>query len=215
MSINPDPLQGIQQNLELYYKENLEKHGKSSQGVGWKNDQAQKIRFEQLAKVFYHDQDFSVNDLGCGTGDFFNFLSSFYGKKFKYYGYDIMEDMISIAKEKLRTKPQVQLLKIISAEEMMQADYTVASGIFNLKFSSEEHNWLYYILSTLKNMDIKSKKGFAFNILTKYSDKDYMQDHLYYADPCFLFDYCKRNFSKNVALLHDYDQYDFTIIVRK
>ncbi|MBM3138043.1 MAG: class I SAM-dependent methyltransferase, partial [Chloroflexi bacterium] len=30
-----------------------------------------------------------------------------------------------------------------------------------------------------------------------------------------LFDYCKVNFSKNVALLHDYKLYDFTIIVRK
>ena len=38
---------------------------------------------------------------------------------------------------------------------------------------------------------------------------------LYYADPCALFDYCKRNFSRNVALLHDYKIYDFTLIVRK
>ena len=38
---------------------------------------------------------------------------------------------------------------------------------------------------------------------------------LYYADPLDLFDYCKRNFSKNVALLHDYRLYDFTLIVRK
>jgi hypothetical protein len=42
-----------------------------------------------------------------------------------------------------------------------------------------------------------------------------MRDDLYYADPLFLFDYCKRNFAKNVALLHDYRIYDFTIIVRK
>ena len=31
----------------------------------------------------------------------------------------------------------------------------------------------------------------------------------------FFFDFCKRNFSRNVALLHDYGLYDFTIIVRK
>ncbi len=31
----------------------------------------------------------------------------------------------------------------------------------------------------------------------------------------FFFDYCKRNFSKNVALLRNYGLYDFTVLVRK
>ena len=56
---------------------------------------------------------------------------------------------------------------------------------------------------------------FSFNILTKYSEKNYMQDHLYYADPLFFFDYCKQNFSKNVSLIHDYNLYEFTILVKK
>jgi hypothetical protein len=60
-----------------------------------------------------------------------------------------------------------------------------------------------------------SRKGFASNFLTGYSDAEKMRADLYYADPLSLFDYCKRNFSKNVALLHDYRLYDFTILVRK
>ncbi len=57
--------------------------------------------------------------------------------------------------------------------------------------------------------------GFAFNALTSYSDIEFRRDDLYYADPLFWFDYCKTNISKYVALLHDYPEYDFTIIVRK
>jgi len=30
-----------------------------------------------------------------------------------------------------------------------------------------------------------------------------------------LFDYCKRTYSRDVALLHDYGLYEFTILVRK
>jgi hypothetical protein len=30
-----------------------------------------------------------------------------------------------------------------------------------------------------------------------------------------IFDICKRKFSRNVALLHDYGLYEFTILVRK
>jgi len=52
-------------------------------------------------------------------------------------------------------------------------------------------------------------------MLTKYSDREYMKEYLYYADPLFIFDYCKRNFSKKVALIHDYELYEFTILVRK
>ena len=54
-------------------------------------------------------------------------------------------------------------------------------------------------------------------MLTRYSDADRMSQRpdLFFGDPLFFFDYCKRNFARNVALLHDYDLYDFTILVRK
>ncbi len=69
-----------------------------------------------------------------------------------------------------------------------------------------------YILDVL---DRTSRSGFAFNCLTSYSDADKMREYLYYADPCALFDLCKRRYSRNVALLHDYGLYEFTILVRK
>jgi hypothetical protein len=64
-------------------------------------------------------------------------------------------------------------------------------------------------------MNALSRKGFSVNFLTKYSDPERMRPDLYYADPCLIFDYCKTHFSKNVALLHDYNLYDFTVLVRK
>ena len=41
-----------------------------------------------------------------------------------------------------------------------------------------------------------------------------MRPDLFYADPCWLFDQCKRRHSRDVALLHDYGLYEFTILVR-
>jgi hypothetical protein len=91
----------------------------------------------------------------------------------------------------------------------------VASGIFNVKLDTSNEDWKEYILNTLSKLNQLSSIAFSFNILTSYSDKEYMKDYLYYADPCFLFDYCKKNFSKNIALLHDYNLYEFTILVKK
>lgn len=96
-----------------------------------------------------------------------------------------------------------------------KTDYSVASGIFNVRLKSPNGIWKKHILDTLDQMDRFSQKGFSFNCLTKYSDKEKMRPYLYYADPLFLFDFCKRKYSKNVALFHDYGLYEFTILVRK
>lgn len=94
-------------------------------------------------------------------------------------------------------------------------DYIVASGIFNVRQDTSNEEWLEYILDTIHMFYTNSNKGFAFNCLTKYSDTEHMKDYLFYADPLYLFDYCKKEYSRNVALLHDYDIYDFTILVRR
>jgi hypothetical protein len=96
-----------------------------------------------------------------------------------------------------------------------QADYTVASGIFSVRLSASDREWHAHLLNTLDEMDAGSRRGFAFNCLTSYSDAGRMQDYLYYADPRVLFDHCKTRYSKNVALLHDYGLYEFTLLVRK
>ena len=103
----------------------------------------------------------------------------------------------------------------IRETDLQLADYVVESGVFNIKLSADHEAWTRHVISTLEKMNALSKKGMAFNLLTKYSDPEFKRPDLYYADPCFYFDYCKRHFSSNVALLHDYEIYDFTIIVRK
>ena len=67
----------------------------------------------------------------------------------------------------------------------------------------------------LDSFDRLSTKGFAFNLLTRYSDSELMRPDLYYADPLFLFDYCKNKYSRLVSIIHDYPLYEFTVLVRK
>lgn len=214
MSIPNNGIQSGQKILD-FYTQHVKDFGNTSQGVGWKDDNAQLIRFAQLIKVIQGIEAFSINDLGCGAGRFYNYLISENYLPTAYYGYDILDDMIQLANDSILPDPIVTLHKIQSASDMNIADYSVASGIFNVKYEAEEAEWLLHILATLESMHQKSRLGFAFNLLTKYSDKEFMQSYLYYADPLFIFDYCKKHFSKNVALLHDYFQYDFTIVVRK
>jgi SAM-dependent methyltransferase len=197
-----------------FYRNLLKTHGISPQSLGWKNSLAQITRFEQLTKIIKEKEGFSVNDLGCGFGDLLDFLSKKFDNFF-YYGYDTLEDMIRHAIEKAAKHPNAYFFKVKGAEELKTADYSIACGIFNLKFHEEEERWIDYILNSMNFMNKFSTKGFAINFLTSYSDQQYRQDYLFYADPLFFFDYCKKHYSKNVALLHDYNEYDFTILVRK
>ncbi len=200
--------------LRDYYKKNLAAYGQGAKGVGWKDEEAQQVRFQQLIKVIHTPDPFSFNDLGCGVGDLLPFMRSNF-KSCDYRGYDVMDEMIEAARGQSKEKTSGRFYKINSAKELIDADYTVASGIFNLRFSTLVADWKHYILETLDDMNEHSEKGFAFNALSIYSDEEFRKAELYYADPLWLFDYTKKKFSKNVSLLHDYNQYDFTILVKK
>lgn len=188
-------------------------HGTSPQGVGWNSVEAQLIRFDQVLKVVQRrsDEIVSINDIGCGYGALLDHLLT-RGHNFNYRGYDVSERTLMQAK---RLYPESIGQVFQSFLSLTPADYTVASGLFGLKFSYSVEQWSRYVADTLELFDVNSVRGFAFNMLTAYSDDDKKRRELYYADPCLIFDLCKQRFSKNVALYHDYSLYDFTIIVRK
>ncbi len=204
----------ILSGVEQYYSQKIAEHGNTSLGADWNSKESQYLRFEQLSKVITDAKPFSLLDYGCGYGEYVNYLSlNFSADLFTYTGYDVSEKMIAAANELFANRTNVLFTKKLPATKF---DYTIASGIFNVKLDlASEKEWLEYIVNTLTEMDACSEKGFAFNALTKYSDKEFMKDYLYYADPLFLFNYCKENFSRNVALLHDYGLYEFTLIIRK
>ena len=200
------------EKVKAYFEQKLATHGATPQGVDWNSKQAQERRFEQLLKVVDTSQEFSINDYGCGYGALLDYLSA-RGYWFRYAGFDLLEPMVARARELHAGRPDCHFSS--NLPDLATADYNLASGIFNVKLETEHGHWTEYILSNLDRVDALSRKGFAFNLLTKYSDPALMRSDLYYGDPGFFFDYFIRRFSKKVALLHDYGLYDFTLLVRK
>lgn len=202
----------ILSDIADYYSSKLAKHGETPSGVDWNGEESQVLRFDQLRKVISQPANFSLNDLGCGYGALYDFMTLHY-KDFTYNGFDVSRDMIRAAEVRFTNNPRLSFSVAAKPSEM--SDYGIASGIFNVRLSQSDYEWRSYLEATLEVLDRTSRLGFSFNCLTSYSDLDKKCDYLYYADPCTLFDLCKRRYSRNVSLLHDYGLYEFTILVRK
>jgi SAM-dependent methyltransferase len=200
-------------DVATYYAEKLAEYGDTPRGVDWNGEESQMARFVQLCKIIDpKTPNFSLNDLGCGYGALVDYLRDNH-VNCTYLGTDISQDMIRVAEQRYATADQA---RFITAEEPdLLADYGVASGIFNVRLGRTDAEWFDYLQSTLDVLDRTSRLGFSFNCLTSYSDEEKKRDYLYYADPCRLFDLCKRRYSRQVALLHDYGLYEFTILVKK
>lgn len=211
------PHVSILTDIESYYNNRLREHGACARGVDWNGEPSQQLRFEQLLKILddgqsHADKSISLNDFGCGYGALLEHACA-NGLTLDYHGFDLSGDMIAAA---LQKKPiGMNATFVVSDRCSRVADYSVASGLFNVRQETATASWEAFIKDVLHDLDACSQRGFSFNCLTSYSDADKMRSHLYYADPCFYFDYCKRHFSKNVALLHDYGLYEFTVLVRK
>lgn len=202
----------ILQQVAEYYTERINTHGATAKGADWKSAESQELRFQQLLKICEGDQEFSIVDYGCGYGQLATYMMA-KGRAFRYIGLDVSEEMISNARQRLGQSKGIEFNVGCTTEEM--CDYVVASGIFNVKQNITAENWQRYIEYVLHDMHAHSRKGMAFNCLTTYSDSEHMRSDLYYANPCLIFDYCKRTLSRDVALLHDYGLYEFTVLVRK
>ena len=203
--VNLDPIQE-------YFIKKLEEHGSTHKGVDYNSPISQETRFDQLMKVIDTTEKYSFLDFGSGYGAMYDYMLT-KGHKLVYYGLDIVQEMVD---EGYRLHPGDNNCFFYTDEkDISEVDYSAASGTFNMKVDTDYDAWTELVVDCITTMNKHSTRGFSFNMLTKYSDAEYMKHQLYYADPCYFFDYCKTHFSRNVALLHDYTLYDFTILVRK
>ncbi|MFN3701554.1 MAG: class I SAM-dependent methyltransferase [Alphaproteobacteria bacterium] len=199
--------------IESMYSNNMRDMGTTSKAVGWNSEDCQSLRFTKLSSIIDDNGPYSVNDYGCGYGAHLRFLTETLGHDVTAYnGYDISKDMLSSARDNLSAF--TGSLNLQQAENITtEADYSFVSGTFNVRFEAPREEWEDFMRAKLDEINRHSRKGFSFNVLTSYADWE--ETHLYYGDPSYWFDYCKKNFSRAVSLLHDYPLWEWTMIVRK
>lgn len=199
--------------VEQLYTGNLTEHGAGAQSVGWRDEDSQELRFRKLAYVVDAavgpDRGVTVADLGCGYGAMFRFLDDLLGPRLaRYVGYDLSQEMLDTARQ---TIDDPRATWVHGGELQEDCDLAFVSGTFNVRLEAPEEEWRGFIHDTLRQLASHSRLGIAFNLLTSYVD--WREDHLFYGDPHEFFDFCRRELSPRVTLLHDYPLWEWTMAV--
>jgi SAM-dependent methyltransferase len=202
------------QKSRTYFRDKITEHGPVPQGVDFNGQAAQSIRFDQLIRIIDPSRRFNLIDYGCGYGALLSHLRKL-DWDFTYWGYDELDAMVEAARSEYGESDKVRFTTDLA--DVPECDYLIAGSIFNIKFDVPVETWRDHTLTVLRRMNSLCTRALSFDILTIYSDPDRMalRPDLYFADPLFYFDFCKRTLALDVALLHDYGLYDFTIMVRK
>lgn len=203
----------ILEKIEYLYTSSLTAHGCQSKAVGWKTRESQELRFEKLTRLILdRSKSITINDYGCGYGAFLEYLTRSGIEVSEYNGYDLSDEMLSVAKQHLSWF-EGRLNVIRSSEISTMANYTFVSGTFNVRFKATNTEWRRFIEEKLIQINKYSTEGFAFNLLSTYVD--WKESHLYYGDPCFWFEFVKSRLARKVDLLHSYPLYEWTLVAFK
>jgi SAM-dependent methyltransferase len=189
-----------------FFDKALQMHGDRPEAVRW-TPGGQQLRYECLLDIDNNMNGSKILDYGCGKGDFYQFLKE-RNISVRYTGFDINEQLISLAKDKF---PECRFKVFDIEKDILKEDfdYILLCGVFNLKFEDLEKS----IKNTLTNLFSHCHIALAFNALSAHDPNKAFELHYLY--PEAMVEFAIKNLSPFVTLIHDRVPYDFTMFVRR
>jgi SAM-dependent methyltransferase len=186
-------------------------HGATARGADWSSFITQEVRFAQLLNLCDFSGPFSLNDVGCGYGALISYLAKYHpDKEIDYLGFDVSPEMIRHAMEVRWDLSNATALVADACPRV--ADYSVASGIFNVKLDHPLDLWERCIARTLRDMHRASRRGFAVNFMAPSGSSSPGMHYWTMPKPWIAF--CRNEIQSSVEVLADYGLREFTLLVR-
>lgn len=192
------------QRIVNRYNERLAKVGPSFEALASGTPERRNLRFRILREIGITDGD-SVLDLGCGFGDFYEYLKSC-GLNVRYSGIDINPSLIEAAKKKY---PDADFRVLdLQEENPGRFDFVVSTSCFNLKLADNDN--YEFVEDLLAKAYGVADKGVAVDFLTSYVDFQGNPEEAFYYSPETIFGIGKK-ITKRVTLRHDYPLFEFCL----
>ena len=203
----------LEYKINNSYTNRLMKYGISPQGLFWKNSFTQIHRFELIITAlnkYSNLKKFTICDIGCGYGKFFEFLRNKLKKStFQYQGCDLNNKLIDYCTKNYSDK-NCKFYKKSSPKSIV--DFSVMSGTFNLSVTDDIKIWEKYILKNLASIWKQTNKIMAFNLLNQNERK--IEQGLYYTNKNWIKDICEQNFGKTEIVFSSILPDDILIVVK-
>jgi hypothetical protein len=201
----------ILEEMDRYFAERIERFGISPQGVGWKNDEAQKLRFRAMCEVVlpkHRHSNVSIHEIGCGMAHMRDYLreNSF---PYIYSGSDALPRMLEISKSR---HPDVQFFRfnILTDPPLDERyDYVVMNGVFHyLAEGVSWEEWRDEVRAMIQKAWEMARVGIAFNLMTDMVD--WRDPHLFYINPCEVIPWI-RELTRLFVVKQDYYPFEFSV----
>lgn len=201
-------------SVATYYSEKIQQYGAVPLGVDWSCVPTQEMRFVQLLKLCDFSSDFSLNDVGCGYGALLQYMNRRrLRSRVDYLGTDLSQDMIAAATERWRSQRLAEFS--VACNTPRVADYSVASGTFNVKLQASDEAWELLVGDSLECLHRMSRRGFAVNFLCPPMRAESRIPELYYAESERWASHCEERFGVDVEVLSGYGLKEYTLLVRR
>jgi len=195
--------------IRSYFREHVTKHGFGAEGMDWKDQESQFLRFEVIDRYIDYSGSPTILDVGCGAGDYLTFAHA-KGCNPVYTGLDIVPEMIA---HLLEVHPEASgIVGGLESISSQRYDYVIASGTFNAKLDASEVDWQAYLYESIIEMCRIAQKAVVFNLMSPHVD--YTYDRLYYPRFDELTAFIVEHFGRDFIIDHDYALYEFTLMIR-
>lgn len=196
-----------------YYGDLVARAGPTPAGVDWSSAATQELRFRKLLLVCRRATRFSLNDLGCGYGALLGFLAQAQpDARVDYLGIDVARPMIDAARRLWRTHPDARFR--VAARSPRVADYSVASGTFNVKLDASRKAWEALVRQNLRQLARTSRCGFGVNFLAPEPSHLAQAPQLYRTEPEPWRAFCEE-LGGRCELVGGYGLNEFTLLVHR
>jgi SAM-dependent methyltransferase len=147
------------------YKDAVKTFGGTFDATLWQSKKGQLIRFE-VFRMFVDFTNCSIVDVGCGIGDFAQFLVDQKVAYDSFYGIDAMEEMIVTAANRSIERSTFSTVDIVtSLDQIPKTDWITCSGTLNAMGEA-------LAIQTIDALFERCNVGFAFNFLSDQSGRD-------------------------------------------
>jgi SAM-dependent methyltransferase len=203
----------IASDVTAYYTGTLAQHGATPRGVDWSCKPTQELRFIQLLRVCSFKAAFSLNDVGCGYGALRGFLRQRHRRaKIDYLGVDLSQAMVASARSRWGYLPETKFETV--GESLRIADYSIASGLFNVRLQHCDADWERWVAHTLQNLHNSSQIGFAVNFLIPPQLGEASPKALYRPAIGQWTSFCENDLASDVESITGYGMREYTLLVR-